>query len=117
MIAIEQSKDTLRVSIYGDLALADYRRLEQAVAEERRTQPRLKLLLDVRAMTGYTVDVAWEDVKFTRAHAHDFRRIAVVTPQQWGSWLSWVAAAFSDAEVMLFEEPGAAERWLAEKGA
>lgn len=115
MIAIEEKKDLLEVSVYGELMLADYRRLERAVAGELRSVPRVKLLFDVRGMTGFTVDVAWEEIKFVRAHPHDFRRIAVVTPQEWGPWLSWVAAAFTDAEVMLFEDPTAAEAWLAER--
>lgn len=114
MIVIEDKKDLLAVSVYGELTIADYRGLERAIAGELRSAPTVKLLLDVRDMTGFTVDVAWEEIRFTRAHPHDFRRIAVITPQQWGTWLSWVAAAFTDAEVMLFEEPAAAERWLAE---
>lgn len=112
MITIDEVEDSLEVSVYGELTLADYRQLEQAVGNELRTAPKVKMLIDVRAMTGFSVDVAWEEIKFTRAHARDFRRIAVVTPAQWGPWLSWVAAAFTDAEVMLFDEPDAAQAWL-----
>ncbi|MFL6623073.1 MAG: STAS/SEC14 domain-containing protein [Sulfurifustaceae bacterium] len=113
MIAIEMREDILEVGIYGELALADYRRFEDAVTDRgAQAAPKRKLLLDVRAMTGFTVDVAWEEIKFTRAHSHDFRRIAVVTPGQWAPWVSWVSAAFSDAEVMLFEEPDSADAWL-----
>lgn len=112
MIAIEEDRDVLKVGVYGELALDDFRRLERAVAGELRTVPRVKMLLDLRGMTGYTVDVAWEEIKFTRAHPHDFRRIAVVTAELWAPWLTWVAGAFSDAEVMLFEDPAAAEAWI-----
>jgi SpoIIAA-like len=112
MITIDEVEDTLEISIFGELALADYRQLEQAVSNELHAAPKVKMLIDVRAMTGFTVDVAWEEIKFTRAHAHDFRRIAVVTPAQWGTWLSWVTAAFTDAEVMLFDDPAGAEAWL-----
>ncbi|BAU50276.1 hypothetical protein SVA_3742 [Sulfurifustis variabilis] len=115
MIAIEEKGDLLEVSVLGELALPDYRKLEQAVRRELKQLPKVKLLLDVRGMTGFTLDVAWEEIKFTRSHAHDFRRIAVVTPDQWAPWLSWVSAAFTDAEVMLFEDPRAAEAWLQER--
>ena len=115
MIAIEEKRDLLEISIYGELTLADYRRLEQAVRSELRIAPKVKMLIDVRGMSGFTLDVAWEEIKFSRAHAHDFRRIAVVTPAQWGNWLSWVTAAFTDAEVMLFDDPDAAEIWLGRK--
>lgn len=117
MIAIDEDKDIVEVSIYGELTLTDYQQLEQAVTSELRTAPKVRMLIDVRGMTGFTLDVAWEEIKFSRAHAHDFRRIAVVTPAQWGNWLSWVTAAFTDAEVMLFDDPGAAESWLATKPA
>lgn len=115
MIAIEEAKEVLEVSIYGELTLADYRQLEQAITSELRGAPKVKMLLDVRGMTGFTLDVAWEDIKFSRAHAHDFRRIAVVTPEQWGTWLSWISAAFTDADVTLFDDPAAAENWLQRK--
>lgn len=114
MIAIEEVKDVVKISVYGELTLADYRQLEQAVRDELQAAATVKMLIDVRGMTGFTLDVAWEEIKFTRAHAHDFRRIAVVTPAQWGDWLSWVTAAFTDAEVMLFDDPAGAEIWLAQ---
>ena len=53
MIAIEEVKDALEISIYGELTLADYRQLEQAVANELRSAPKVKMLLDVRSMTGF----------------------------------------------------------------
>jgi hypothetical protein len=115
MIAIEEDRDLLEISIYGELTLADYRQLEQAVSSELRITPKVKMLIDVRGMTGFTLDVAWEEIRYSRAHAHDFRRIAVVTSAQWGDWLSWVTAAFTDAEVMLFDDPNAAEVWLRRK--
>lgn len=115
MIAIEEVNDALEVSVFGELALADYQKLERAVTNELRAAPKVKMLLDVRGMTGFTLDVAWEDIKFSRAHAHDFRRIAVVTPEQWGTWLSWISAAFTDAEVALFDDLNAAETWLRRK--
>lgn len=116
MIAIEEKADLLEVAVYGELSLGDYRRLEVAVSTEIKTgAPKVKLLLDLTRMTGFTLDVAWEEVKFTRAHAHDFRRIAIITPDQWGPWISWVSAAFTDAEVMLFEDLETAEEWLQEK--
>ncbi len=112
MITIEEKKNRIDVTVYTELTLADYKEFEKAVTSELKTSPKIKLLMDLKNMTGFTVDVAWEEIKFTKAHAHDFRRIAVVTENQWTSWLSWVSAAFTDAEVRLFDERGAAEAWL-----
>jgi len=112
MIVIEEDKDLLKASVYAELALADFREFEAAVNNELRRTPKIKLLLDLTNMSGYTVDVVWEDIKFTRDHAHDFKRIAVVTGSRWVSWLGWLPAAFTDAEIEHFEDAAAANNWL-----
>lgn len=112
MIVVNEAKDLLELNVYGELTLADYRGFEEAVGRELKSAPKIKLLLDLTKMTGYTLDVAWEEIKFTRAHAHDFKRIAVVSDTQLAPWLSWVNAAFSDAEARIFEEREAALAWL-----
>src|SRR3990172_6419803 len=114
MTVIEEEADLLKIHVYGELTLADYREFEQAVTRELKAAPKIELLFDLSNMSGFTVDVAWEDIRFTRAHAHDFRRIAVVTDNQWLGWIGWLSAAFTDAEVETFEEMADAETWLAE---
>jgi hypothetical protein len=112
MIVVNEKKDLLEMNVYGELTLADYRGFEEAVGRELKTAPKIKLLLDLTQMTGYTLDVAWEEVKFTRAHAHDFQRIAIVSETQLAPWLSWVSAAFSDAEARIFDNRDPAIAWL-----
>ncbi|MFQ5994972.1 MAG: STAS/SEC14 domain-containing protein [Acidiferrobacterales bacterium] len=112
MIVIEEEKDLVKVTVYAEFTLLDYREFEQAVAHELETVPKVKLLLDLKNMSRFTVDVAWEDIKFTRAHAHDFERIAVVTADQWTSWASWLGTAFTDAEVRFFDDTTAAADWI-----
>jgi hypothetical protein len=112
MIVIEEKQDLLEMHVYGELTLADYREFETAVGRELENAPKIRLLLDLANMTGYTLDVAWEEIKFTRAHAHHFRRIAVVSATEWAPWLSWVSAAFTYAEVQLFAGSDEARVWL-----
>jgi hypothetical protein len=112
MIVIEEEKDLLKVSVYAELSLADFREFETAVNNELQSGPKLKLLLNLTKMSGYTVDVMWEDIRFTRAHAHDFRRIAVVTGGMWVTWLGWLPSAFTDAEIKHFEDTTSADTWL-----
>jgi len=112
MIVIEEEKDLLKVSFYAELSLADFSEFETAVNNELRSGPKLKLLLNLTKMSGYTVDVAWEDIRFTRVHARDFRRIAVVTGSLWVTWLGWLPSAFTDAEIRHFEDTAAANAWL-----
>ena len=112
MITIEESGDLLAASIFGKLTLADFREFEAAAGRELREAPKIRLLLDFSDMLDYTIDVAWEEIRYTRAHAHDFKRIAVVTTGQWANWLAWVSAAFTDAEVRIFEDPKQAQAWV-----
>ncbi|MEE9595176.1 MAG: STAS/SEC14 domain-containing protein [Acidiferrobacterales bacterium] len=112
MIAIQEEKDLLGVKVYAEFTLADYKEFEQAVIRELESVNKIKLLLDLINMSKFTVDVAWEDIKFTRAHAHDFARIAVVTDDQWVSWSSWLGTAFTDADVEFFEDAATASSWI-----
>lgn len=112
MIVVEEDKDLLKVSVYAELSIADFREFEVAVNNELRRAPKIKLLLNLENMSGYTVDVMWEDIKFTRTHAHDFKRIAVVTNSMWITWLGWLPTAFTDAEIRNFEDAAAANVWL-----
>ncbi len=112
MIVVEETKDLLKVSVYAELSLADFREFEAAVNNELKRAPKIKLLLNLTKMSGYTVDVMWEDIKFTRTHAQDFKRIAVVTSSMWVTWLGWLPTAFTDAEIKHFEDAAAADAWL-----
>lgn len=111
MIVIEADQDLLKASIYSELTLKDYRELEQAITAKLKKRRKLNLLLDLRKMSGFTVDVAWEDIKFTRSHPHDFARIGVISDDQWNSWLGWLGTAFTDADVQTFPEPEPALAW------
>ncbi len=111
MIVIQDEKNLLKASIYAEFTVSDYRELENAIVAKLKAQRKLNLLLDFTSMAGFTLDVAWEDIKFTRSHPHDFARIAVLTSDQWRSWLGWLATAFTDAQIGSFTDPGPAEDW------
>ena len=112
MITIDEQGNLLNVAVFTELTLADFKEFEAAVTTGLKSAPKVRLLLNLTHMTGFTLDMAWEDIKFTRAHAHDFRKIAIVTSAQWTPWLGWVSAAFTDAETQLFEQDSDADRWL-----
>lgn len=112
MIAIENEQDLVKATVYAEFTLADYKEFEDAITRELESVPKIKLLLDLTNMAGFTVDVAWEDIKFTKSHSHDFERIAVVTTNQWVSWASWLGTTFTDAEVQFFEDADAANTWI-----
>ena len=111
MIVIQEEKGLLKANIYAEFTLADYREIEQAIGKKLKAHRKLNLLLDLRNMAGFTLDVVWEDIKFTRSHPHDFARVAVITDDQWTQWLGWLGTAFTDADTETFSDPAAAEAW------
>jgi len=56
-------------------------------------------LVTVAEMADFTIDMAWEEIKFSRTHGGDFRRIAVVTNSQWVAWGTWLEQLFVSADL------------------
>jgi SpoIIAA-like len=115
MITIEKNNNTVTATVLGEFALADFQEFEALVSDAKApTGTKLSLLFDLRNMADFTVDVAWEEIKFSRAHGYDFGKIAVLSSSQWVAWSAWLTRAISDAEIDVFEDQAEAETWLAE---
>ena len=112
MITIEHTPRLLNVAVLGEFTLSDFREFEQQMLFEIRFQGSVHVLLDLRDMVRYTVDVAWEEIKFTRAHAREFGRVAIVTDDQWLSWSAWLTRWFADAEIQVFPDYDEALAWV-----
>ena len=63
-------------------------------------------------MVDYTVDVALEDIRFTRAHAHERGRIAILSERETVRWIALLSQLFLDADVQVFGDEPAARDWL-----
>jgi stage II sporulation SpoAA-like protein len=115
MITTDQGPNRVDVMVFGEFTLADYKEFEEVVNFKVQFEGVVNLLMDLRQMVGFTVDVAWEEIKFSRQHAHDFGRIAVLTTDQWATWSAWLSQFFVDAEVQVFEDEAEARAWLDEE--
>lgn len=113
MITIEESDNLVNVAVLGEFTLTDYKELEDHVLYKIRFQGTVSLLFDLRDMIRYTLDVAWEELKFSRRHAHDFGRVAVVTTDQWVTWSAWLQRWFVDADIQVFDDYDLARAWAA----
>lgn len=114
MIAIEHKSHCVLATVAGEFTLADYKEFEENVLYELKFHGRPNLLIDLTEMLDYTLDVVWEEIKFSRAHRSEFGRIAVITTDQWTTWATWLARLFVDSEVRIFDNGADAERWLAD---
>lgn len=114
MITIDHDQNLISVGVFGEFTLADYKEFEELVNYKIKFQGPINILFDLREMAGFTLDVAWEEIKFSRKHAHDFGRIAVLTDDQWMTWSAWLSQLFVEADVVVFKDEAEARAWLAE---
>ncbi|MBL8528655.1 MAG: STAS/SEC14 domain-containing protein [Burkholderiales bacterium] len=112
MISIQIEDAYTNVAVLGEFTLTDMRELEEHALYQIRMHGNANLLLDLRDMLGYTLDVAWEELKFTRSHAREFGRVAVVTDDQWIAWIAWLESLFTDAEIEVFANYDEALGWV-----
>lgn len=114
MIAINVKDNVISMSVLGRFTLDDYKEFEEAVLYGIRFQGVVNLLIDLRDMLSFSLDVAWEELKFSREHANDFDRVAILTSNEWIAWSAWINRIFVDAEIRLFDDIEGADAWLRE---
>ena len=112
MIVIQHQNGRVQINVYGEFTLADYREFAEAVKLKTEFEGPVDLLVDLREMADFTLDVAWEELVFAHDHPKDFRRIAVLTESQWISWSTWLTRIFIEAEMLVFSEESEALEWL-----
>ena len=114
MIVTDHQPGRVSVTVYSEFSLADYKEFEDLVNYKVRFEGPVDLFFDLRQMADFTLDVAWEELKFSRTHAHNFNRIAVVTDSQWMTWAAWLSQIFVEADMQIFTEADDALAWLGE---
>jgi len=112
MIVTDHEDQLVSAVVYGEFTLADYAEFEDQINYNVKFQGPVNLLFDLRQMTNITLDVAWEEIRFSRAHSRDFGKIAVVTDSQWVTWSAWLSRAFVDADLRVFDDEQDARQWL-----
>ncbi|MDR2208651.1 MAG: STAS/SEC14 domain-containing protein [Azoarcus sp.] len=113
MISVDYRDGLIIAVVFGEFTLTDYREFEELADYKIKVgSGPLDLLFDLREMAGFTVDLAVEEIRHTLRHAHDFRRIAVLTDDQWVTWSAWVSQFFVDAEIRVFDNETDARLWM-----
>jgi len=114
MITTENGNGLVSIAVFGEFELSDYKEFEELVLYKLKFEGKQNLLMDLRDMTGFTIDVAWEEIRFSREHKQDFGRIAIVTSDQWVTWSAWISQLFVDADVQVFSNDEEARQWVAD---
>jgi len=112
MISLNIKDNQVSVTVMGQFTLDDYKEFEEAVTYGIRFQGKVNLLFDLRDMLSFSVDVAWEELKFSREHKNDFGRVAILSGDQWVAWSMWINRMFMSADIRLFDDLDMAQAWV-----
>lgn len=112
MINIAADKNRVSLTVLGEFTLADFKQFEEHILHGIKFEGPVNLLIDLRDMLGYSIDVVWEEIKFSRAHQYEFIKVAVVTSNQWLSWSTALQRLFVDADIETFDDFDAAKNWI-----
>lgn len=112
MIAIDHKSHLVTVTALGEFMLGDFKEFEALVNFKVKFEGPVNLLFDLREMTDFSVDMALEEIRFSRAHRHDFGKIAVLTESQWVTWSAWLSQVFVSADLRVFADADEAMAWL-----
>ena len=112
MITTQNHDRLVEFAVFGEFTLADFKEFEELVQFKVKFEGPVNLLFDLSEMADFTVDVAWEEIKFSRTHGGDFNRIAVVTDSEWIAWSAWLSQVFVAAELRVFHDADDARAWL-----
>lgn len=115
MITVDVHEGRVSATVLGEFTLEDFTEFEEFLIARDLFAVQPDLLFDLREMSGFTVDMAVEEIKFSRIHGGDFRHIAIVTDSQWVAWSAWLETLFVNATVRVFAERDLARAWLAEE--
>lgn len=114
MISVKVRDNVISMAVLGQFTLDDYKEFEEAVLYGIKFKGVVNLLIDLRDMLSFTLDVAWEEIRFSRQHANDFDRVAILTNNEWVAWSTWINRLFVNADIELFDDLAAAEAWVRE---
>ena len=112
MITTDQKESRVNLTVFGEFTLADYKEFEEVVNYKVKFEGPVSLFFDLREMSGFTIDMALEEIRFARAHPNDFARIAILTDDQWVAWSAWLSHIFVSAEMRVFDNSEDASAWL-----
>ena len=80
MITIDHTNSLVSVTVLGEFTLADFKEFEELVLSKVKFDGPVDLLFDLREMADFTVDMAWEEIKFSRQHGERLQTASPSSP-------------------------------------
>lgn len=116
MIVAEYNHDKVFLTVYEQFTRQDLEEFENLIDYRIKFEGHIRVLIDLHAMSDFTLDVAWEELRFLRAHAEVIDQIAVTTDNRWLGWSAWLSRVFVGSKLQVFDERPAALAWLGQDG-
>lgn len=114
MISLAQENNFYHAVVFNDFTLQDFREFEQCVVRTAKCEGPVNLLVDLRDMLGCTLDMALEEIRFSREHRQEIARIAVISTDQWVAWSAWLSRVMTEADIQVFENMDEAVAWISQ---
>lgn len=104
----------LKVVVSGSLNSEDYQPFVTEAEGLIGVWGKLRLLIELHEISGFSLAAMWEDLKFDMKHFGDIERLAVLGEKQWHVWMTEICKPFVAGEVKFFSGSHAdeARRWL-----
>jgi hypothetical protein len=112
MITVQHEGPLTIVGVFGTFEIEDFMRIESEIGQQLHSLGRIDLMMDLSGMMNTTLDVALEDIKFTREHARDVGRVAILSERDSVIWAALLSRLFVQAEVRVFDSEAGAREWL-----
>ena len=104
------------IRIEGGLSAVDYHPFVEEAEGLIKEWGKLRLLVELHRIDGFSLGALWEDLKFDLQHFGDLERLAVVGESHWHIWMTELVKIFVGGEVRFFSSSHMAEarKWLLE---
>jgi hypothetical protein len=112
MISIREQEYGLDVALFNEFSLADFKLFEAALIKRSAEMGSPDVLLDLSELKDFTLDMAMEELRFSRAHDGDFGRVAVVVSDVWIKLAAHLAGLLARGHTRYFATLEEAQAWL-----
>ncbi len=104
----------MQMNITGKLEHEDYMlmvpMLENAI--KGMDKPKIEVLIDASNFEGWSLEAAWDDLKFGMKHKDEFTKIAFVGNKKYEEYGIKISNWFLSGEMRYFEDIDAAKEWI-----
>ena len=100
------------MALFNEFTLADFKLFEEALLKRSIEIGHPHVLLNLSELKDFTLDMALEELRFARAHAKDFGRVAVVVSDVWIKLAAHLAGLVTHGHSQYFDNVEAAQAWL-----